>query len=311
MDILVLNYSGTTGAHSTGNGTLRSTQMPVGVIPRKSNGPQQLKSRTRRKRPPAVSGTTASSTRAGIGGQSISPRCRLRNVYCCTLVLSTIAPRCGSMALWPARMKADTHRSRSICRHWSTRAGSLSSSAPKMIPPTWRSREGNRIGSSNRIPSGIRERRASGRPSGSKTVPSTWIERIRWTPNLERWEIGFEAWLGGTRRETLKLGVKLRVGNVLLADDTYTVVAGEVHRRIALSDPGIDDYRNGLLWNPATPTLIDVQLQLWADRGELLDEVTSYTALRSINVAAIASCSTGGRTLCAWCSIRATGRKAG
>jgi hypothetical protein len=78
--------------------------------------------------------------------------------------------------------------------------------------------------------------------------------------------------------------VKLRVGDTLLADDTYAVVAGEVHRRIALSDPGIDDYRNGLLWNPSTPTLIDVQLQLWADRGVLLDEATSYTALRSIKV---------------------------
>ena len=117
-----------------------------------------------------------------------------------------------------------------------------------------------------------------------ETVPSTWIDRIRWTPNLERWEIGFEAWLAGARREGLKLGVKLRVGNTLLADDTYAVVAGEVHRRIALSDPGIDDYRNGLLWNPATPTIIDVQLQLWADRGDLLDEATSYTALRSVKV---------------------------
>jgi hypothetical protein len=115
-------------------------------------------------------------------------------------------------------------------------------------------------------------------------VPATWIERIRWTPNLERWEIGFEAWLGGVRREGLKLGVKLRAGNMLLADDTYAVVAGEVHRRIALSDPGIDDYRNGLLWNPSTPTLIDVQLQLWANRGDLLDEATSYTALRSVKV---------------------------
>jgi beta-galactosidase/beta-glucuronidase len=115
-------------------------------------------------------------------------------------------------------------------------------------------------------------------------VPATWIEQVRWTPNLERWELGVEAWLSGVRREGLKLGIKLRVGNVLLADDTYAVVAGEVHRRIALSDPGIDDYRNDLLWNPTTPTLIDVQLQLWADRGILLDEVTSYTALRSIAV---------------------------
>jgi beta-galactosidase/beta-glucuronidase len=117
-----------------------------------------------------------------------------------------------------------------------------------------------------------------------ETVPSTWIDRIRWTPNLERWELGFEAWLGGARRDGLKLGVKLRVGDTLLADDTYGVVAGEVHRRIALSDPGIDDYRNSLLWNPSTPTLIDVQLQLWADRGDLLDEASSYTAIRSIKV---------------------------
>ena len=117
-----------------------------------------------------------------------------------------------------------------------------------------------------------------------ETVPSTWIDRIRWTPNLERWELGLEAWLRGASSDGLKLGVKLRVGNTLLADDTYAVVAGEVHRRIALSDPGIDDYRNGLLWNPATPTLIDVQLQLWAGRGELIDEITSYTALRSISV---------------------------
>jgi len=115
-------------------------------------------------------------------------------------------------------------------------------------------------------------------------VPQTHITRIRWTPNLERWEIGFEAWLAGSKRDGLRLGVKLHVGNVLLADDTYTVVAGEVHRRIALSDPGVDDYRNGLLWNPATPTLIDVHVQLWADRADLIDEVTSYTALRSVTV---------------------------
>ena len=117
-----------------------------------------------------------------------------------------------------------------------------------------------------------------------ENVPSTWINRLRWTPNLERWELGLQAWLAGARRENLRLGVKLRVGDQLLADDTYAVIAGEVHRRIALSDPGIDDYRNSLLWNPASPTLMDVQLQLWADRGELLDEVTSYTALRSIDV---------------------------
>jgi hypothetical protein len=115
-------------------------------------------------------------------------------------------------------------------------------------------------------------------------VPSTWIDSLRWTPSLDRWEISFEAWMAGENRERLRLGVKLRAGDHLLADDTYTVVAGEVHRRIALSDPGIDDFRNELLWSPGKPTLIEAQIQLWADRGERLDEVTSYTALRSIAV---------------------------
>ena len=102
-------------------------------------------------------------------------------------------------------------------------------------------------------------------------VPATCIGSVRWTPNVERWEIGFEARLDGERRDGLRLNVKLCAGDQLLADDTYAVVAGEVHRRIALSDPGIDDYRNELLWSPATPTLIDAELKLWGGRGELVD----------------------------------------
>ena len=117
-----------------------------------------------------------------------------------------------------------------------------------------------------------------------EVVPPTYIGYIRWTPNVTRWEIDFEAHLHGERREGLRLNVKLWAGDTLLADDTYQVIAGEVHRRIAPSDPGIDDYRNTLLWSPATPTLIQAELKLWGGRGELVDVVRSYTALRSIAV---------------------------
>jgi beta-galactosidase/beta-glucuronidase len=115
-----------------------------------------------------------------------------------------------------------------------------------------------------------------------ETVPSTWIESLRWTPNLERWEIGVEARLGGVRREGLRLRVHLTCAGVTIADDTYTVLNEEAHRRIALSDPGIDDYRNELLWSPEKPTLVNAELQLWGERGELIDAVRSYTALRSV-----------------------------
>ncbi len=115
-------------------------------------------------------------------------------------------------------------------------------------------------------------------------VPPSSIASVRWTPNIERWEIGLHALVTGDHREELRLRVKLHIGTLLLADDTYVVVAGEVHRCIALSDPGIDDYRNELLWSPSQPTLIAAELQLGNDRGELIDQVHSYTALRHVSI---------------------------
>jgi len=121
---------------------------------------------------------------------------------------------------------------------------------------------------------------------------SVWMERVarahlaalRWTPHMARWEIAMDAAIAAPPGERFWLHVRLHVGDVLLADDRYAVVAGEVHRRIALSDPGIDDFRNELLWSPSKPTLIDVELELIDDAGNVLDEVASYTALRSFSV---------------------------
>jgi beta-galactosidase/beta-glucuronidase len=113
-------------------------------------------------------------------------------------------------------------------------------------------------------------------------VPETHIGTLRWTSNMDRWEIALKARLRGIQRRPLRLRVRLRVDNELLADDSYSVSAGEVHRRVALSDPGIDDFRNELLWSPSKPTLIAAELELCDEHGELVDHVFSYTALRSL-----------------------------
>jgi beta-galactosidase/beta-glucuronidase len=115
-----------------------------------------------------------------------------------------------------------------------------------------------------------------------EVVPATHLQHVRWTPNVERWEISLDAHFGGEQRDDLQLRVKLRAGERVLADDTYAVTAPEVSRRIGLSDPGIDDYRNELLWNPDSPTLIEAELQLVDGKGRTLDAARSYTALRSI-----------------------------
>lgn len=114
-------------------------------------------------------------------------------------------------------------------------------------------------------------------------VPETYIGQLRWTPHFERWEIGFEAFVAGKPQQDMQLKLRLTVGNQLLVNDTYEVLNGEIHRRIALSDPGIDDYRNELLWSPEKPTLIDAEIQLWC-QGQLVDQVVSYTAMRTVSI---------------------------
>lgn len=120
-----------------------------------------------------------------------------------------------------------------------------------------------------------------------EVVPETYIQGLRWTSSLERWEIGIEAQIAGPAGPSAqgqKLFVRLQLDGQILAEDTYSVIDGQVHRRIALSDPGIDDYRNVLLWSPASPTLIDVEIELRDKDGRVLDCIRSYTALRAIAI---------------------------
>jgi beta-galactosidase/beta-glucuronidase len=114
-------------------------------------------------------------------------------------------------------------------------------------------------------------------------VPETYIERLLWTPLLERWEIGCEAFIKGPCPDGLEFKIRLVCQGKLLANDTYAVINHEIHRRIALSDPGIDDFRNELLWSPEKPTLIHADLELWLN-GERIDRVRSYTALRNVSI---------------------------
>ena len=114
-------------------------------------------------------------------------------------------------------------------------------------------------------------------------VPDTYIRKIRWTPHVEGFAFTFEARLGGAAADGLTVEVLLRHKDRLLARDRYGVLGEEVDRRLILSDPGIDDYRNELLWSPERPTLLDAEITLL--RGErVIDRVKSYTALRSVTI---------------------------
>jgi hypothetical protein len=88
----------------------------------------------------------------------------------------------------------------------------------------------------------------------------------------------------GERRSDLRLAIRLQSRGTVLASDTYQVVNNEVHRGVVLSDPGIDDSRNELLWSPHSPNLVDADLELIDQTGAVVDSVRSYLALRSSTV---------------------------
>jgi beta-galactosidase/beta-glucuronidase len=114
-------------------------------------------------------------------------------------------------------------------------------------------------------------------------VPQTHIGKLRWTPHFDGFEIGCETFINGDMQDGLTVEVRITHGDKILADDVYKIIGGETHRKIALSDPGIDDSRNELLWSPERPTLLDAVITL--RQGEqVLDQIRSYTALRSVNV---------------------------
>jgi beta-galactosidase/beta-glucuronidase len=113
-------------------------------------------------------------------------------------------------------------------------------------------------------------------------VPETRIGSLRWTPRVDQWEIDLRVKLIGPTEPGMRLRVRLELNAKPLVEDVYSLSDREVIRAIGLPDPGIDDYRNELLWAPNHPTLIDAQVDLIDPDGQVIDSVLSYTAMRAV-----------------------------
>jgi hypothetical protein len=115
-----------------------------------------------------------------------------------------------------------------------------------------------------------------------------WVERagdvhiteIRWTPDVDRGVLGVQVRLNREPDRPLRLGVRVSLRGDLLADDTYTLQRQESHREVGI-EPAVSNIgRRRLLWHPRRPNLVDAVLVL-EDGDRVLDEVSSYTGLRS------------------------------
>jgi len=120
-------------------------------------------------------------------------------------------------------------------------------------------------------------------PVWLEEVPECRVRSLRWRPDVDRRSLDLTVRLRAEGRVGLRLRVVLRRDGEVLADDTYGVDHGQVQRRIVLNEGDMSLGHSKLLWSPEQPNLLDATITLLDADGVVLDEVGSYTALRSVS----------------------------
>jgi hypothetical protein len=106
-------------------------------------------------------------------------------------------------------------------------------------------------------------------------VPRNYIRRVEITPDVDRRAVEVTVIPGGDRSEPLNARA--------IAERDRTDASGPVSEPIILSLN--ENY--GTLWSPDHPQLYELTIELRDDAGVVLDSITSYFALRKIEVAEV------------------------
>lgn len=118
-----------------------------------------------------------------------------------------------------------------------------------------------------------------------EVVPVLHLVDVAWTPDLSSCRVHGEITLSAVPSETVRLSVRLSLGDEVLAD-VSCAAAGEVVQ-LDITVPAL---RNGqdrarLAWSPETPHLVDAEVVLDDPRtGAEVDRATSYVGLRDVSV---------------------------
>jgi beta-galactosidase/beta-glucuronidase len=123
-------------------------------------------------------------------------------------------------------------------------------------------------------------------PVWLEPVPPDRITEIHWTPDLDAGQLRMDVRLTHADDRPLRLQVVLTAGGEVIVDDEVRVRGSRVRRDFPLRLTDLALGSAALLWSPEKPNLIDARLRVVevidARERHVVDEVRSYTALRSI-----------------------------
>jgi beta-galactosidase/beta-glucuronidase len=115
-------------------------------------------------------------------------------------------------------------------------------------------------------------------------VAPTYLEKVRFTPNIDSNEIQIHAFLQGNsigNNDQVLLRTKISFQGKPVAEQISFITSDEMVFRVGLKD--FNDHGFGRWWSPENPNLYDIEFALLVD-GAQIDRVQSYFGMRKIEV---------------------------
>jgi hypothetical protein len=119
-------------------------------------------------------------------------------------------------------------------------------------------------------------------PVWVESVGETYISNIAWTPDPRRGRLALAVRLNREPDRPLQMRLRLQIHGEVLADDKYLVRNQETEREMRLESDYGGLVGRRLLWTPSNPNLVDAEVVLEDDSGNILDSMASYVGLRSV-----------------------------
>lgn len=121
-------------------------------------------------------------------------------------------------------------------------------------------------------------------PVWLEAVPALHLEQVTWEADVPDASVTLTARLSHAVDGPVTLGIRLVVGDELLAEQQVRVLDRDVRVRIDLPRQANGQQYEEILWSPDSPTLVDAELTLRAGSSPA-DVVASYLGLRSVGIA--------------------------